>query len=266
MVAPADDPFYSPKRRVASAQRHLRNMDTQCATFFQSKPYARIVEVDADGLTQLHKIKLVNDFPDEIGDLAADTVDNLRSALDQTGYAAAVAAKQPRLKKTAFPFGETPNDVENAIAGWSKDVPSEITAFFRGFEPYKGGKGGLWALNQLCISNKHNIVCPVGTATSHMIFTRPSVLKAPDHGSATMNLPFWTPSNWDKTKNEIIIARVDPGGTFDADFQLGFDVTFGDVPIFANQSAVGTLDALISVVESVVLGAEAECRRLGFIS
>jgi hypothetical protein len=265
MISPTNDPFYSPKRRVANAQRHLRNMHVQCAAFFQSGPYARVIETDVDGTTQLHKIKLVKELPDEIGDIAADAVDNLRSALDQTGYAAALVSGNQRLKHTAFPFGNTPEDVERHIAGWGKDIPSDVSAFFRSFEPYQGGKGGLWALNQLCISNKHTIIIPVGSATASMTFTKPSILKASKDGKSTLNLPFWTPSTWDKTKNEMILARVEQGGTFDADFQLGGDVAFGDVPVFADQSAIGTLEALAGIVESVIAGTEAECRRLGFM-
>jgi hypothetical protein len=266
MISPTNDPFYSAKRRVSNAKRHIRKLDAECGAFFQSNPYTRIVDIDIDGTTQLHKVKLVREFPDEIGDIAADIVDNLRSALDQTGYAAAIASGSQRLKYTAFPFGNESTDVENAIAGWSKDIPSDITSFFRTFEPYKGGKGvSLWALNQLCISNKHTVLIPIGTSVmSGKIL--PGIIKAPEKGSVSLMAPMWTPSTWDRVKNEMIIGRVEAGGQFDINFELGFDVAFGDVPIFADKSAISTLNGLTSIVESIVVGTEAECRRLGFVN
>ena len=115
--------FASCTMRVASANDHIRDLETRIGDFFGADPYVYVVDPDPDGVSVAHKIKLAQALPDVIQTTAGDAIEDLRSALDQCGYAAALADKKDRPKKTAFPFGHTADDVDNALKGWGKDLP-----------------------------------------------------------------------------------------------------------------------------------------------
>ena len=52
----ATDPFDSPKKKLARAQKDLRDFEEVSKAFSDSAPYAPITELDEDGVTTLHKI------------------------------------------------------------------------------------------------------------------------------------------------------------------------------------------------------------------
>ena len=83
------DLFQSSYRGINRAQEHINDLEAKIKTFFDAKPYARVVEAHTDGVSQAHKIKLTRQIPEAFADIAADTVYNLRAALDQAGYAIA---------------------------------------------------------------------------------------------------------------------------------------------------------------------------------
>jgi hypothetical protein len=84
------DPLASPKRRLARAKEHISNLETGAKAFFDKKPTAMRTEQDAQGDIVV-KIVLTEPFPDNLTDFAIEAAEGLRSALDQTGYAIAVA-------------------------------------------------------------------------------------------------------------------------------------------------------------------------------
>lgn len=106
------DPFYSPKRRIARAKKHIRDLEGEIKAFLDSKPYARVIEPDAEGTGELHKIKFTKALSECLSDTAVDAVDNLRSALDQAGYAVAVASGRPNAKSSYSPSPTAPPDMK----------------------------------------------------------------------------------------------------------------------------------------------------------
>ena len=95
------DPFASPKRRVARAKRHIANLNARIDKFFKKHPYAQVTEKEADGATDLHKIKLLKPLPNSMSDLASDIIEDLRSALRpgcfRNGSRCRAAGRQVRL-------------------------------------------------------------------------------------------------------------------------------------------------------------------------
>src|SRR5258708_1210229 len=101
------DPFASPKRRLRPPKEHLPNVKSRSGSFFATKPYAKAIERNAAGFEE-HKIKLTADVPDPITDIAYEAIEALRSVLDQTTYAIAVASGSKRPDLIHFPVGDTP--------------------------------------------------------------------------------------------------------------------------------------------------------------
>jgi hypothetical protein len=114
-MAISRDPFYSPKQRLSRANDHIRRLHKRIETFFKKAPYSRVIELDTDGVTQLHKFKFTKRLPDSCVLSATEALEALRSTLDQTGYAATVAAGKVSPKKTQFPIGDDAAGLENLV-------------------------------------------------------------------------------------------------------------------------------------------------------
>ncbi len=132
-------PFYSPNRRVARAKKDLAKLDRRIRNFFKKQPYSRVVEPDPESAHQLHKIKLTKPLPEGFTDLTNDIIEGLRSALDQATYSVAVACSATQLDRVHFSIFDTSADFENALSGNCKDLPADILALLRAFQPYKSG-------------------------------------------------------------------------------------------------------------------------------
>jgi hypothetical protein len=260
------DPFYSPKRRLARAKKHASELETASIGFLKGNPYVSVVELDDNGVTKLHKLKLTKPIPEDLSDIATDALDNLRSVLDQTIHAVFLANGKTPPKFTNFPFSDTAKNWEDRTKGsLSQDFPSEIVAVFRGFKPYEAGNVPLWGLNELRNANQHALLAPLGHSSIRVTSTGPFMMKAPANGSISFNPPIWNPITWDSTKNEMVIFREDPGGQLDYNLEFSLFIAFGCVPVFSGEPVIGVFDHLARQVEGLLMATEAECRRIGII-
>ncbi len=256
MTTPTDS-FYSPKRRLSRANNHIEILHGQIEAFFGSAPCHSVAEMDADGITNLLKLKFTKRIPESCIDSAAEAVEALRSTLDQTGYAAAVASGKVAPKRAYFPIGDDPEGLNNVIKlGKSKDLPNDILSLFVAFKPYKGGNDAIWALNKIRHST-HTILTPVGVVPDAAY-----ILHMSDNGL----VDFLPNPIWDSEKNEIIFARVKEGGKIKYDLVFSFLVALGDIDFITRHQAVAVLRAMAGEVERILRATEAECRRLGFIT
>lgn len=253
-MATSRDPFYSPKARLKRANEHISRLHKRLNRFFQKTPYREVIDLDTDGITKLYKFKFTKRLPESCAHSAAEALEALRSTLDQTGFAAAVASGLTAPKRTQFPIGDDLVGLENLIKRKvAKDLPQEILTLFRSFNPYKGGNNPIWALNKLA-NAKHTSLIPVAITTDamHAKYLRYS-------GNVTLPIPIF-----DSEKNEIIFARVGPGGQIKYDLGFMFFVALGDIDVFARYQAVTAFRAMASEVKRILVATEAECRKLGF--
>jgi hypothetical protein len=141
------------------------------------------------------------------------------------------------------------------LKGRSKDLPSEIAALFRSFEPYEGGNNAIWALNRLCNHGKHKLLVPVGMAT----------MEISQSGSATRGLRIPIP-RWDSEKNEIVLLSTDAGEHLNYQCQIKFFIAFGEIEPVAGKPADRVLQIMAEEVERIVLATETEARKIGLIA
>jgi hypothetical protein len=186
--------------------------------------------------------------------MTGDIVNNLREALDHAMYEIAVAAGHKHPKNAYFPFSSGATTFEASLNGRCKDVPKEIYPLLRSFEPYKGGSEALWALNEICIANKHKLLVPMGAATI--------VAGLDVSGTGRIEMPY-KPA-WDGAKHEMELLVIGPGSQFKGDFNLGFYVAFGEIESVHGKSAIEVLDLFVNMVETILGEIDAESRRLGF--
>lgn len=247
------DPFESSKNKLARAHEHFLDLQKKIIEFTDIDPYERVIEPHPDKPGYVvHKVKLTQALPPSIGDIAGDMVNNLRSALDHAGYAVAVAAGAKDPKFTAFPFAGSAAQMANAL-GRSKDIPPQIQSLFCGFQPYPRGNEYLWALNEICNTDKHKIAIPIGQGVVN-VGTR-------IRGTGFFEMP--DPHVWDRTKNEMILVTFGPETEFEYEFNFRLFVAFDEIKIVGGKPLLGTLDAMGSIVERILVAVDAEARRIG---
>jgi hypothetical protein len=249
------NPFESPKARLSRGKDHTQKLKKRISVYFKNTPYIKVVEKDSQGF-QVHKIKVTKDVPNVCIHYAAEALEAIRSALDQAGYAAAIASGKPAPKKTSFPIGDDLAGLENSITGYKvcKDLPAEIVTLFRSFNPYKGGNDAIWTLNKLRNTN-HTVLTPIGSVVGGANFNNVSF-----NGGGSIAVP-----RWDREKNEMEFLRVVPGGAVDYNVGFSFFVAFDKIDAIDATVPIDYLDVMAAEVRKVVLATEAECRRLGFI-
>jgi hypothetical protein len=255
------DPFRSPKQRVGRAKQHIRDLNGRIAKFFKRNPHRRVEETDADGISTVHKCKLVKRIPPQFSTLTVEILEGLRSALDQVGYVCATLGGATNPKNTHFPIADSAAQLETDVIGRGrcKDIPPDILTFFRGFKPYKGGHNFIWALNKGCNVAKHQSLVEIGVSL-FQVTSRGGFVAGPAQISHPSAL------RWDSRKNEMILGKVRPGGQFKYDYDFTFFIAFSEIDIISGEPVIPVLRYMVQEVERIITGTEAEARRIGLIA
>jgi hypothetical protein len=263
VVAPTDL-FYSSRLTLVHAQQHIQNFNVLVDDFVNGKPWSHAVDEHPQSGQHIHKIKFTRQLPQMLPCALFDIANNLRAALDQAGYAAAVAwRRKSDPKRTNFPFGDDPAGLKNNVEGRKvcEDCPPEIIALFRSFNPYKGGNDPLWALNKLCNTKKHCALVPLNINQASAFYT--SDIIGAGWSMQTVS-PNSTGLGWDPTKNEITLAITPPGVQPRITVDVAFSVAIGGIDTIGGTPARTVLANMSRIVETILLATEAECRRLAF--
>jgi hypothetical protein len=191
------DALASPRGMLRRARQQIGDLDAQIKSFMKEKPWSHVVAKDADGVTDLHKIKFTTRLSEDLPHIVFEAANKMRSALDQLGFTVANLTGKIAPKSCKFPMGPTETEMRNNAKGGCKDLPPEVTAVFMSLKPYKGGNNALWALNEFANTPKHKMLIPV--ALSSGIGVGPG--------------PFWgslLALHWDGKRNEIVFGRAGP--------------------------------------------------------
>jgi hypothetical protein len=139
--------------------------------------------------------------------------------------------------------------------GACKDLPTEITALFVSFKPCKGGNNALWALNELANTPKHKMLIPIVIGGAALF------ISSEIYGSVTYEIP-----EWDSANNELVFLRTAPETKVSYNAHIAFSVALDNIEdVVRGQSPVAVLRIMANEVESVLVAAEAESRRIGLI-
>lgn len=249
------DPLESPRLRLAAAKEHLGDFHRLCGAYFEATPYTRFTEDEPNTGLHVDKLRFTKPLPVRLVTLAAQTVEHLRSALDQTCKAIAKARGTHR-RSSYFPFSETAADLDVVIGKRSKGIPDEIVTLIRTFQPYKGGNNILWALNLAANTNKHDLLIPVGFFTGHVTYE-----KFVSQGGA-LSIPYPV---WDRAKNEMVIVRY-AGAQPQYNIKLRLLIEFKDIEPLARTNAIQVLMLMGSESERVVDALDAEAKRIGIFA
>ena len=248
------NPFGDAKSKLAWAEKRFTDLQPEVNNFGNLNSYEEVIEPHPDKPDhQVHKIRLTQLLPRDIAHITEEVVNSLRSALDAASYAVALASGKSSPKYSAFPFAGSVTGMAQSLGGWCKDIPAPIQSLFFGFQPYAGGDDLLWSLNEICNTQKHKIVVPVGTGAYPM--------GARARGTGFFEMP--TPHVWEGEKNEMKLITLGPGAQFDYEFNFRLFVAFGEIKVVGGSELLGTLYKIGHKVETILTAIEAESRRIG---
>jgi hypothetical protein len=248
------DRFASPKLTLRRAQHHIRDFNALVNEFINRKPWTYFVDKESQPGKDIHKVHFTEQLPEMLPCMLADAANNLRSVLDQIGYASAYAAKSPSLKATKFPVGPTKRDFRNNLAGGSKDLPSEIRDIFERSKAYRRGNPTLWTINEIANAKKHFALVPLKIGTMSAVFYTDHVADSPTAGL-----------DWNARKREVTLLSVSSGTKLNIRGHFTFSIAIQGIKAIRRQSAVGFLNAAADEVERILAVSEAECRRIDLI-
>ena len=125
----------------------MASLECELDAFYKSKPFRRVVEQIPESDYDLHKIRLEKPLPETLAGITFDTLNNLRSFLDQSCYAIGIA-NGTKGKNYHFPFGDTPNGSRECRKTSSRNLPHSVLDFLAAIKPCKNGNDLLWSLKQ----------------------------------------------------------------------------------------------------------------------
>jgi hypothetical protein len=194
-------------------------------------------------------------IPEDSGVVLKDVLSNLRSALDQAGYASASALGSTRLSQTKFVFGDTLAEARGDMARRSRDLHPDVQGLMMAFSPYKLGNELLWNLNKARNTKEHRLLIPAQAQPEPFDVRSEFTFTAELPVSMSLPAPYW-----DNVNNAICCPFIGDKGS--VKFEAAINFCFGDVGTLAGHRAIATLYAMAGEVESIIMGFEAETARL----
>ena len=102
-----------------------------------------------------------------------------------------------------------------------RDTPKIFIALLREIEPYRGPNGYLWALNWICVKNKHRLIAPIA------MLANVEMIHAFSYGTAKqIDRPIF-----DSSKNEIVFYAPIRDTTIKYNINITFDIAFHETEI-----------------------------------
>jgi hypothetical protein len=254
--------FDSPRLTLKRAKHHIRDLKEVVDRFTNEHPWTYLIDAESQAPNFVHKYRFHKLPPADMACILFDAVNNLRAALDQIGYSAAIASGKVKPRGTNFPFGKDKKGVEEVFKKNEAHLtlPPQIMDLFRSVEPYKGGNGQLlWAINRLCNTKKHNQLVPTMVTGAEVTF-RASV---PDGAHARTGLGG---SSWMPNERELILMVVPPDVVTDLSHSFSFTVSFDSVDFIRDKRIVHVLEGAAGSVADLLVSAEAICQRAGFMA
>jgi hypothetical protein len=261
-----------PRTKIERAKKHIADLDAaldELVFSHSTHPHVILTEDDPEADNKIYKAGEIPCVPDVVGAIAADTIHNLRVALDllfsqlieRTGNTPASNFVP------YFPTGYTRQSFEASCNSEVKRlVGKDAFDLLRATEAYRGGNGdAIWCTHQLDIEDKHRVVYALGFNLGSLTLPAPKMpewsesnpITLEQHASLSrmmaemMDGLFWKPASILfplKEGDTLLIGMLEPAN--DPKFRL--DVAFAQPQIVQAQSVLPTVAQLGQVIEDTV--------------
>jgi hypothetical protein len=238
----------SPKLKIERAKTHIGNVNQMISAFLIQDPFRMEWQEDAIRCQKHLIVKATQKMPYEIPLIAADTIHNLRSALDHLACCLAVQNGAAKISDVYFPIGR---EGEEKFKVYAKDKIKRLSESARTFiyelKPYKGGNNMLYALHNLDVIDKHQTLptAILGGAVSQLITSY--------DGPISVNA-----SPWGNLEKGVHLLTTDLATQGECHSQLSSQIAFGDVEIVKDQPIISTLNQMLNLCESIIANFESK--------
>jgi len=153
--------------KIDRADEHIMTLEKAIRAFLNSNPYE--VNTTYDDKRQLvYYVSKAEPIPSNLPIIAADAIQNLRSALDHLAYQLYLigtgGATVRRNRQTQFPVGMDATKYAEQVGNRTNGMRADAITVFNSLEPYKGGKNEIiWKLSELNNLDKHRLLITVGS-------------------------------------------------------------------------------------------------------
>ena len=238
--------------KVERAKDHVHDLDLRVAEFMRRKPYA--VDVSREQVTGQHVISaLVTEQPPLWwGVIAADAVQNLRSALDLTIYQLVLASGAKPRPGTGFPIAETAEEYQDLSPRALSGLSLEMQELVHRLRPYRNGNPALWRLQRLDDACRQVGIQPVTAVTKSLI----DVFSNLDFPNTPITIspgyPYKAVYPIESGTELARVARAHTPSQLNVNAQGAFFVAFGQPQVIQGEPLLATLRALVRATESTV--------------
>jgi hypothetical protein len=143
--------------KIKRAEKHIADYRAAIQSFKGTNPYEIVRQPEIKSAQIVYNVNRVDPVPLPIRAIAADVIQNFRTALD---YLACAIVPAPTTS-TYFPIlkqAPTPDQIKTAFDGKIKGASQSAIDKIASLKPYKGGNDVLWRLHELNKRDKHSLL------------------------------------------------------------------------------------------------------------
>lgn len=185
--------FSGVRVKVERAKEHIDYLGTLVRAFFRSEPYKVVSYNEPDTGDLVYKAKVLAQPPLWWSAVVGDAIHNLRSSLDLLVCEMVRAEGNPVTEYTGFPIFKSADAFKSGYLAKVKGAPKTALDLIKKAKPYKGGDEAFWRLHRLDITDKHNLLVPVGAAYQRAIVDLGPVLDSLPDMSPELAFPAGVP-------------------------------------------------------------------------
>lgn len=246
-----------PRAKVERAKEHVRDLEVEIGTFFESGPYEVGPDEESEPGKRLTKLTKAESPPCRLALIAGDVVHNLRSALDLLFWQLVEANEVTPTRQDSFPIHDTAQKFE---AGGVPQVEGRISKdaidVLRAIKPYKGGNDALWRLHRLDIADKHRTLYVVGSAFESMALPMPIFDWPPEAVEEMKRMEgglFYRPADrmFPLEKGDVLFIDNEPAQP-KTEMKFRFEVAFGQGEVVEGEPILDALNEIGGVTEQTV--------------
>src|SRR5450755_4763317 len=240
--------FPDSNKKIERAYKHILDLDLMVRAFGDSDFYS--VTIDYDLRQRTNHLRFTIDasrFTSDAAVIAGDVLHNLRSALDVLYYQ--LIPPKRRGKWTRFPVRDTR---EELISQWlnsalkQQQISDTLGKFIvETIKPYKAGNPLLWALDDLNIIDKHQLLIP---SLQAMVFDGIRLEDQKD-GSIIPVRPIYMDKSGSLRLQELDYRKVAVKNKGHAAATVIFDIGIG---LFEDQAIIQSLTRIAEEVDRAI--------------
>ena len=169
-----EEAFEEARLLVRRARQHIDDLNSEFDRYITDEPWRGFCEPNAEGNEYIYRFGITKQLDPYLKTVAADAVNNLRSALDHIVAECARLNGAVHVERLYFPFASSSAELDQQLAGRKyRCLPPKVRDYIRGTAPNPEGDDRLYALTRISGGIKHWKLMPVSVGVRAVKFRAP---------------------------------------------------------------------------------------------